>query len=377
MPGIYLHIPFCKQACHYCDFHFSTSQKHKTAVLDAMRKELVQRSSEAEQGTIDTVYFGGGTPSLLSPVEIEGFLKIIKEHYELSPTPEITLEANPDDLTELAIRSLADSTINRLSIGIQSFRAAELRWMNRAHSAAEAINCLEQVAKHFENYSIDLIYGIPGSTTVQWEETLHQALAFDPPHISAYALTVEPATALHTFIEKGVSPNVDDTQAERDFLHLLDTLEASGYVHYEISNFGKPGYFSRNNCAYWKGVPYLGIGPSAHSYTGSARRWNVAHNIKYLQAIEGGKSYSEIEQLSDRDRYNEAVMTGLRTIWGVSLENIRENFGSRYESYLLQQADPYLKRHLLFLDGDALCCSRAGKFLVDGMASDLFMINLT
>jgi oxygen-independent coproporphyrinogen-3 oxidase len=377
MSGIYLHIPFCKQACHYCDFHFSTSRKHKDTLLEAMRKELVQRSSEAAWGRIDTVYFGGGTPSLLSPEEIKSFLTTIQMHYELGPEPEITLEANPDDLTKSSILNLAESPINRLSIGIQSFRETELRWMNRAHSATEAINCLEQVSNYFENYSIDLIYGIPGSTTGQWEETLQQALAFDPPHISAYALTVEPATALHTFIEKGVSPNVDEAKAERDFLHLMESLQTAGYVHYEISNFGKPGYFSKNNCAYWKGVSYMGIGPSAHSYDGSRRRWNVANNIKYFKAIEGGMPYYEIEQLSQRDRYNEAVMTGLRTIWGVPLPTIREAFGPRYEAYLLQQAEPYLKRHLLFLDGDTLFCSRGGKFLVDGMASDLFMINLT
>ncbi|MDG1571097.1 radical SAM family heme chaperone HemW [Robiginitalea sp. M366] len=376
MSGIYLHIPFCKQACHYCDFHFSTTQKHRAEVLAAMCLELEQRAGEAHGQEIQTVYFGGGTPSLLTPEEIKVFLETIHRFYSVAPGAEVTLEANPDDLDLQRIESLAAGPVNRLSIGIQSFREKELQWMNRAHTTPQAVACLEAVRSRFENYSIDLIYGLPGSTPGQWKETLEKALGFEPPHISAYALTVEPGTALGAMVAKGRSPDVDDTRAEEDFRHLADTLEGAGYVHYETSNFGKPGFFSRNNTAYWQGKAYLGIGPSAHSYDGKNRRWNVAHNLKYLKALQEGTPYWESEALSVRDRYNEAIMTGLRTVWGVSLSGISQAFGPAYLDYLLGQAQPYLDSHLLFRDGDALFTSRKGKFLADGIASDLFMVNL-
>jgi oxygen-independent coproporphyrinogen-3 oxidase len=376
MSGIYLHIPFCRQACHYCDFHFSTSLKHKEALLQAMRQELFLRRAEVGGSPVETVYFGGGTPSLLSQAEIEGFLEQIARDYNLSPDAEITLEANPDDLVPERLRELAAGPVNRLSIGIQSFEEAELQWMNRAHTAEEALRCLEGVGRHFSNYSIDLIYGIPGSHPETWEKTLQTALGFDPPHISAYALTVEPATALKSQIDRGLSAEPDEDRTEADFRYLADTLEAAGYAHYEISNFGKPGYYSRNNTAYWLGKPYLGIGPSAHSYDGQGRRWNIAHNLKYIRALEAGEPYFETETLSLQDRYNEAIMTGLRTEWGVSLQKIRQEFGPRFEAYLLRLAGPYLEQQFLFREGDGLYLSRKGKFLADGIASDLFMINL-
>ncbi len=376
MSGIYLHIPFCRQACHYCDFHFSTSLKHKQALLQAMRRELSLRREEVGDNPVETVYFGGGTPSLLTQAEIEGFLEQVAREYRLSPDAEVTLEANPDDLTEAWLRELAAGPVNRLSIGIQSFEEAELRWMNRAHSAEEALQSLEGAARHFRNYSIDLIYGIPGSRPETWQQTLQTALSFDPPHISAYALTVEPATALQSQIDRGLSDQPDEDRTEADFRHLADTLEAAGYAHYEISNFGKPGFYSRNNTAYWQGKPYLGIGPSAHSFDGRTRRWNVAHNLKYLRSLEAGEPYFETETLSLQDRYNEAVMTGLRTEWGVSLVRIREEYGSRFEEYLLQLAGPYLAQQFLFREGGRLFLSKKGKFLADGIASDLFMLNL-
>lgn len=376
MSGIYFHIPFCRQACHYCDFHFSTSLKHKQALLQAMHRELSLRREEVGENLVETVYFGGGTPSLLSQAEIEGFLEQVAREYRLSPDAEITLEANPDDLTPARLRELAAGPVNRLSIGIQSFEEAELRWMNRAHSAEEALQCLEGAARHFRNYSIDLIYGIPGSRPETWQQTLQTALSFDPPHISAYALTVEPATALQSQIDRGLSDQPDEDRTEADFRHLVDTLDAAGYAHYEISNFGKPGFYSRNNTAYWLGRPYLGIGPSAHSYDGRTRRWNIAHNLKYLRALEAAEPYYETETLSLQDRYNEAVMTGLRTEWGVSLQRIREAFGPRFESYLLQLAGPYLEQQFLFREADRLFLSKKGKFLADGIASDLFMLNL-
>ncbi len=376
MSGIYLHIPFCRQACHYCDFHFSTSLKHKEALLQAMHRELSLRREEVGDSPVETVYFGGGTPSLLSQGEIAAFLEQIAREYNLSPEAEITLEANPDDLGPERLRELAAGPVNRLSIGIQSFEEAELRWMNRAHSAEEALRCLEGAARHFRNYSIDLIYGIPGSRPETWRQTLQTALGFDPPHISAYALTVEPATALQSQIDRGLSAEPDEDRTEADFRHLAETLESAGYAHYEISNFGKPGFYSRNNTAYWQGKPYLGIGPSAHSFDGLRRRWNIAHNLKYIRALGAGEPYYETETLSPQDRYNEAVMTGLRTEWGVSLERIREEFGPRFEGYLLRLAGPYLEQQFLFREDDRLHLSKKGKFLADGIASDLFMLNL-
>ncbi|WP_445383204.1 radical SAM family heme chaperone HemW [Robiginitalea sp. IMCC43444] len=376
MSGIYLHIPFCKQACHYCDFHFSTSLKHRQPLLEAMKQELQMQKEAGWQQTVETIYFGGGTPSLLSVREIEEFIELISSIFKVVPEPEITLEANPDDLKPDIIKQLAASSVNRLSIGVQSFDEKELRWMNRAHTHKEALESLKGIQQHFPNYSLDLIYGVPGSNLDIWEANLKQALEFNPPHISSYALTVEPGTALKSFIEKGVSPDVDEAFCEDSFQMLVTVLESEGFEHYEISNFGKPGFFSKNNTAYWKGKPYLGIGPSAHSFDGRRRMWNISNNIRYTKAIAVGKPLREIETLSQRDRYNELVMMGLRTQWGVSLQQIQQTFGPTYKAYLMKQAQQYLDEHLLFMDGKRLYTTRKGKFLADGIASDLFMVNL-
>lgn len=375
MPGIYLHIPFCKQACHYCDFHFSTSLKKKTELVDALCRELVLRKSELS-GTVETIYFGGGTPSLLTQPELDQIFKTIFENFTVSKTPEITLEANPDDLTEKKIKQLADSPINRLSIGIQSFFEKDLKLMNRAHNAKEAEQCLTLAIKYFDNISLDLIYGVPGMTNARWKQNIEKALSFGIPHISSYALTVEPKTALDTFIKKGIVPPIDENLTEQHFHTLIDTLTRKGFVHYELSNFGKEGFFSQNNTAYWQGKTYLGIGPSAHSYNGKNRSWNVRNNTLYIKSIENGKLPSETETLSKTDRYNEYVMTGLRTMWGVSLEKVERDFGEKYLDYLLLQAHKHIENHLLFLDGDLLLVTQKGKFLSDGISSDLFLLNL-
>ncbi|MEJ2162441.1 MAG: radical SAM family heme chaperone HemW [Robiginitalea sp.] len=376
MSGIYFHIPFCKQACHYCNFHFSTSLKHKDAVLKAMKKELALYRKQGWKGPVETVYFGGGTPSLLSAGEIEGFLDQVATCFGIEESAEITLEANPDDLSRESIEALGRSPVNRLSVGIQSFNKDELRWMNRAHTREQALESLDAIATHFPNYSMDLIYGVPGSNLSTWESNLALALGFSPPHISAYALTVEPKTALHSHIERGLSQDVDEEGTQQQFEHLVSALEQAGYDHYEISNFAHPGFYSRNNSAYWKGSPYLGIGPSAHSFDGRKRWWNPSHNLKYLRALENGQLPGQVELLSPRDRYNETVMTGLRTRWGVSLSQIRTEFGKAYEEYLILQAGPYLRDQFLFMEEDVLYTARKGKFLADGIASDLFMINL-
>lgn len=376
MSGIYIHIPFCKQACHYCDFHFSTSMGKKEAMVSALQKELVLRRDEFKYELIETLYFGGGTPSVLSLGELQSLIDTVCENYQVSNAPEITLEANPDDLSMEKLKALAESPVNRLSIGIQSFFEKDLKLMNRAHNAKEAEDCIVQAKKYFGNISIDLIYGIPDMSNARWKQNIDKALALETPHISSYALTVEPNTALASFIKKGIVKNVDDAVAQAHFHILSETLEASGFENYEISNFGKPGYFSRNNTAYWQQKKYIGIGPSAHSYDGKRRGWNINNNPKYLKAIENGELPMETEILSTTDKYNEYVMTGLRTIWGVSLDRIASEYGKKYREYLLKQAEKYMEEHLLYLDGEILMTTKKGRFLADGIASDLFMVNL-
>ncbi|TYC10601.1 radical SAM family heme chaperone HemW [Bizionia gelidisalsuginis] len=376
MSGIYIHIPFCKQACHYCDFHFSTSLKKKGELVAALMHEIAMRKTEMVSKPVETIYFGGGTPSLLTNAEIEAIIAAVYKNYTVAPNPEITLEANPDDLTPARILELKATPINRLSIGIQSFFAADLKLMNRAHNAQEASDCLTFATQHFDNISLDLIYGVPGASNAQWEANIDQALAFGVNHISSYALTVEPKTALASFIKKGVIENVDDEMAQQQFFILTDKLEAADFEHYELSNFGKSGYFSRNNSAYWQGKTYLGIGPSAHSFNGEQRSWNIKNNTKYIQAITEDRLPQEVETLSTTDKYNEYVMTGLRTIWGVSLERIRTDFGATFETYLLKQSDKHIKEQLLYIENEKLKVTKKGKFLSDGIASDLFKINI-
>lgn len=377
MSGIYIHIPFCKQACHYCDFHFSTSLKKKDDLLNALVKELELRKDEFKNQMVETIYFGGGTPSLLTKDEIELIINSVYKNYKVVENPEITLEANPDDLSKEQISSLANTEINRLSIGIQSFFEDDLKLMNRAHNTKEAKQCLEEATKHFQNISVDLIYGIPGLSNERWIENIETVLSYNIPHISSYALTVEPKTALETFIKKGVIKNVDDDLAQEQFHILIEKLEAAGFVHYELSNFGKPEYFSKNNSAYWLGKPYLGIGPSAHSFNGNERGWNVRNNSKYIKSLEQNIVPIETETLSITDKYNEYVMTGLRTVWGVSLEKVEQDFGQQYKNYLLEHSQKHINEHLLYLDNNKLLVTKKGKFLSDGIASDLFKINLS
>ncbi|WP_298900636.1 radical SAM family heme chaperone HemW [uncultured Psychroserpens sp.] len=377
MSGIYIHIPFCKQACHYCDFHFSTSLKKKDNLINALEKELELRKGEFKGTTVETIYFGGGTPSLLTIEELQSLINTVYKYYKVSKTPEITLEANPDDLSEQQVLKLSKSPINRLSIGIQSFFEDDLKLMNRAHNAKEARQCIEETVRYFDNVSIDLIYGIPGLSNERWKENIDIALSYGVPHISSYALTVEPRTALESLIKKGLIKNVNDDQAQEQFHLLIERLEAHDFQHYELSNFGKLDYFSKNNSAYWQGKAYIGIGPSAHSFDGDNRSWNVSNNTKYVKSIEKGLLPMETETLSVTDKYNEYVMTGLRTIWGVSLNKVAENFGENFRDYLLLQSQPFINQQLLYIDDEKLLVTKKGKFLSDGIASDLFKINVS
>ena len=376
MSGIYIHIPFCKQACHYCDFHFSTSLKKKDEMVAALAKEIAMRKDEFTDEVVETIYFGGGTPSILEIADLRLLIEQVFQHYNVTENPEITVEANPDDLSQERIIALSQNKVNRLSIGIQSFFEDDLKLMNRAHNVAEAKQCLEIATQYFDNITIDLIYGMPEMSHEKWLQNIRTALSYNIPHISSYALTVEPKTALHQFIQKGVIAPLDDDLAQDHFHLLVDTLEDHGFVHYELSNFGKEGYFSKNNSSYWLGKKYLGIGPSAHSYDGEKRGWNVANNSLYLKSLANNELPIEIETLTKTDRYNEYIMTGLRTIWGVSLDRIENEFGTNYLHYLQQQAAKYLEDHLLFVDDNILRTTKKGKFLSDGIASDLFLLNL-
>lgn len=376
MSGIYIHIPFCKQACHYCDFHFSTSMKKKEEMVLALAKEIKLRKKECFDESIETIYFGGGTPSVLTSREINFLIDTVYENYKVIGDPEITLEANPDDLSEDRILELSKSKINRLSIGIQSFYEEDLKMMNRAHNSVEATKCLHLATKYFDNISIDLIYGIPGMSNEKWKDNIDTALSFGIPHISSYALTVEPKTALNKLIQTGKITAPNDEVAQEHFAILVEILQSKGFIHYELSNFAKENYFSKNNSAYWLGKKYVGIGPSAHSYNGVSRSWNIANNPIYLKSIQEDKLPNETEILSVTDRYNEYIMTGLRTVWGVSLDRIKTEFGVPYFNYVNKQSHKFLEDDLLFIENDILKPTKKGKFLTDGIASDLFYLNL-
>jgi len=375
MGAIYIHIPFCKQACFYCDFHFSTSLKKKEDMILSLVKEIEIRKDELENTIIETIYFGGGTPSVLNTDEIQLLIDAVYKNHSVIENPEITLEANPDDLSEEKIIELSKTPINRLSIGVQSFFEKDLILMNRAHNSSEAKNCLSIASRYFTNISVDLIYGIPDCTNEEWRENIQTALSFGIPHISSYALTVEPKTALATLIKKGKIKNVDDEKAEEQFHILIEELKKVDFIHYELSNFGKEGFFSQNNSSYWLGKPYLGIGPSAHSFNGIQRSWNVRNNAKYIKAIQENTLPIERETLTKTDGYNEYVMTGLRTIWGVSIQKIEKDFGDKYVTYLEKQAKKHLDQELLILENGILRTTQKGKFLSDGISSDLFMVN--
>jgi len=348
-------------------------------MLQAIKQELELRKKELKGEKIETIYFGGGTPSILTFKELETLFKVIYTNYNIIENAEITLEANPDDLTSEKIKELAKLPINRLSIGIQSFFEEDLKFMNRAHTANESEKCLAEARKYFDNITIDLIYGIPGMSAEKWQLNLQKAFDFGVPHISSYALTVEEKTALNHLIKKGKIPPLDEDLALQHFNILVNETEKQGFVHYEISNFGKPNYFSKHNVSYWKGEKYIGIGPSAHSYNGIKRGWNVTNNAKYIKAILKNNLPIEYEILTEEDQFNEYVMTGLRTIWGVSIEKIKNDFGEIYTEELLKNAQKFIKNNSLEIISNntskILVTTKKGKFLADGIASSLFIIN--
>lgn len=387
MAGIYIHIPFCKQACHYCDFHFSTSLKNKAAFLQALKKEMIFRKAflndqhDDKPVSINTIYFGGGTPSMLTSEELMDIFETLHAHFDVHPQAEITLEANPDDLTKEKTKELKYTPVNRLSIGIQSFFDEDLQLMNRAHTAREALDIVARAQDNgFHNLSIDLIYGIPTLTNSGWEKNLRKAFDLNVKHLSAYCLTVEPQTALAHFIKKGKIKNVSEQQSAEQFEMMLKEMKANNFQQYEISNFCKEGFYSKHNSSYWLKEKYVGFGPSAHSYNGELRQWNVSNNAVYIHAIEGmmkghmEQPLFETEQLSLNQRYNEYLMTSLRTIWGSDLKYIREQFGDDFFVHCQIEAKPYLNSNQLIHQDDKLFLTDSGKLFADKIASDLFII---
>ena len=373
MAGIYFHYPFCSQACNYCNFHFSTQTKYRQQMQKAMKSELYLRKSELKT-PIESIYFGGGSPSLLPASFFHKVIKSVNDCFKLSNNIEITLEANPNDLTLQNLKDLKKSGVNRISIGVQSFHDYELKMMNRIHNSNQGLKAIEWTSKVFDNFSVDLIYGLPKSNISTWAHNLDILTSFNPPHISSYALTVEPKTVLFRQVDKGDIKLLDEEAVKLQYDLLTSRLEKAAYINYEFSNFGKIGFHSVNNSNYWNGKPYLGIGPSAHSYDGHrVRSWNISNNLKYLKSIENGCLSQRKEVLKDHEVFNEYVMIGLRTD-GVKIRRVNESFGSNYALYLEKQAKNHLLDRRLFWDGDVLKVSRQARFLSDGIASDLFML---
>ncbi|MXV17604.1 radical SAM family heme chaperone HemW [Pedobacter sp. HMF7056] len=374
MAGIYIHIPFCKKACHYCDFHFSTSLTYKAGMLDAIRKEIVLRKSYLRGEAVETIYLGGGTPSLLYAGELTQIIDTIGNTHTVSPTAEITIEANPDDLDPARVRALRATDVNRFSIGIQSFFEEDLRWMNRAHTAQEGEDALKRVLDAgFTNITTDLIYGFPQLSPEKWTANMEKTIGFGIPHISAYAMTVEPKTPLASFITRGKEAPMNDLQSARQFTELMNVLRSAGFEHYEISNFALPGKRSKHNSNYWNGVPYLGIGPSAHSYNGDSRQWNVANNAKYMSSIAEGAIPREIEVLTVSNRINEYLMTALRKIEGIDLDHVSAAFGTPYSRLIEADLRQFTGNNWIIKSGMRFTLTDEGKLFADHIASEIMV----
>jgi len=377
MSGIYIHIPFCRQSCHYCDFHFSVSLNKKEAFLEALNKEIALQKNylQAEKDPVKTVYFGGGTPSLLSGEEIKKIIREISLYYPLSSVSEITLEANPDDLNPEKLNDLKEAGINRLSIGIQSFSDEDLKYMNRVHHARQALDAVKNAqAAGFSNITIDLIYGVPTLSNEQWKKNLAIAMELNVPHLSCYSLTIEPRTALARLINKGKTAAPDEQRSAEQFELLMQISEANGYEQYEISNFAKDGMYSLHNSSYWRGEKYLGLGPSAHSYNGVSRQWNKANNTLYIRSLPDDKIPFELETLTTKQHYNEYVLTALRTKWGCSLSYISKEFGEDFKIHFDQSSKKFIDQGWIEMKAGTYLLTQEGKFFADKIAAELFIV---
>jgi len=377
LAGLYVHIPFCRQQCNYCDFHFTVSFKQKERILAALKQEIKQREEEAENIIYQSIYIGGGTPSVLSADELEDLFSLLHKHYKIESRAEITIETNPDDLKKDFLKSLKNSTpVNRLSIGIQSFHDKDLHLMNRLHTSAGALKSIEDSkAAGFNNISLDLIYGFPSTSDTDWRNNLRILEKLKIPHFSAYHLTIEPKTVFAYYRKKGMIKEISEEESLSQFETLMEFASQAGYEHYEISNFAKPGFYSKHNLGYWTQKPYLGFGPSAHSFNGIKRRWNVANNTLYIQAIEKGMpDYYSWEEIDTSKAYNEYVLTSLRTIWGIDLDYLEKWFGEDFLKLCLLEAEKFLKSGELILEDRKLCLSNEGKLIADYVISELMKV---
>jgi len=377
MAGIYLHIPFCKQACYYCDFHFSTTMRLKDDFVKTLLEEIKLQKDYLGNEPIKTIYFGGGTPSLLTYDNLMEILDTIFANYIIGVNPEITLEANPDDLSLMKLKELSKTPINRLSIGVQSFFDEDLRFMNRVHNANEAIKSIKYAQDvGLDNLTIDLIYGTPTLSYDNWKRNLETAFSLEIPHLSCYCLTIEHKTALADFIKKGKAPNVDEQMCASQFEIMLELMEKNGYEQYEISNFCKDERYSKHNSAYWLKENYLGLGPSAHSFNGNSRQWNIANNTIYIESIFKGIIPHEKETLTKAQQFNEYILTSLRTKWGVNIYRVEKDFGGEIKTAFMNQVNDYIDKGLLMLDDkkEVVLLTKQGKLLADNITSELFRV---
>lgn len=374
MAGIYIHIPFCRQACHYCNFHFTVNHKGKDVFMDALLKEISLRKNYLENEKIETIYFGGGTPSLLSGDDVKKILDALHRQFEIAPVAEITLEANPDDLDKKKISELKTTAVNRFSVGVQSFHDDDLKYLHRAHNAQQADYSIKLAQDaEFENITIDLIYAIPNLTNEKWKNNLNKLNELSIPHFSSYCLTVEPKTALDKFIREKKMADVNDAQAAHQFELLMDFAEKNGYEHYEISNFCKPERYSKHNTSYWIGKKYLGLGPSAHSFDGKSRQWNISNNTLYIQSLEKGELNFEKETLTSNNRFNEYIMTSLRTKWGIDQNLLKEKF-EEFSARFAKNIEPFFENKSLQTENEKITLTRKGKLIADKIISELFEV---
>jgi oxygen-independent coproporphyrinogen-3 oxidase len=373
LAGIYIHIPFCKQACSYCNFHFTTSLRRKNELVAALLSEMELRKDYLKGEPVETIYFGGGTPSLLPTRDHEALIEKALSTFKISPNTEITLETNPDDISEEKLMDWKEAGINRLSIGIQSFFEEDLKWMNRAHNAEQAMDSLRAAVKHFNNITVDLIYGTPLLTNEKWKKNIDKVIVEGVVHLSCYALTVELKTPLYKLIKEQKTADIDPDKQSEQFLLLMQWMEEAGYEHYEISNFAKPGFISRHNSSYWQGKKYLGIGPSAHSFDGASRQWNISNNNIYIDSIEKGIIPYEKEILTPIQKLNEYIMTSLRTMEGLDLDQVEDTIGHQLRTV----SRKFIERGLMGEEKGHLKLTKEGKLLADGIASELFFEEIT
>ncbi|MFC2106965.1 radical SAM family heme chaperone HemW, partial [Bacteroidota bacterium] len=364
MAGIYIHIPFCKKKCHYCNFFSVASEKLKIGFIESLIREVEIRNDYLESEEVNTIYFGGGTPSLLDPEEINRIIQTVNRSFNVVDNVEISLEFNPDDVTQIKLNELKDTGVNRISLGVQSFNDKDLLYLDRTHNSADSKKAIESIIlSEFSNITIDLIYGIPGSDLSSWENNLLTFIDYDIPHLSAYALTVENSTSLKWLIEKKKLDDVSEKLMSEQFKLLLNILESNNYIHYEISNFARKGYYSKHNSLYWLGGNYIGLGPSAHSYNGKSRQWNISNISKYKESFEIQNIVKELEVLTNDQKYNEYVMTSLRTVWGIDIEHISNVFGIEYSKYFEKSTEKFIQQKLMNREVNKFSLTNSGKFL--------------